>query len=227
MTEFDLYNMSPLLSSSTSISTESPSPKAFVFVGPDTDHPDAIIWPRISHDPSKGAEMLPGRYRSQKPAIHSLVEHLDADELVNTLYERMTPTIVHLNSKRSQSKTDSSDWRQEDRAAWKSEFQSQLGRVSKEGKLTFVLCRSPSEYAKALNEYSVGPFSTKEEDLIKKFKGVDTAGDFGLHAPSSQKTDRRPFSRTVKEYKPGHDYDSDPEVCVKPDVDDARDQASQ
>jgi hypothetical protein len=172
-------------------------------------------------------QKLPGRYRSHKPAIHSLVEHLDADELVNTLYERMTPTIVHPNSKRSRSKINSSDWRQEDRAAWKGEFQSQLGRVSKEGKLTFVLCRSPSEYAKALIGYSVGPFSTKEEDLIKKFKGVDTADDFGSHAPSSQKTDRRASRRTVKEYKAGHDYDSDPEVCVKPDVDDARDQASQ
>jgi hypothetical protein len=227
MTEFDLYNMSPLLSSSTSISVEEPSPKGFVFIGLDTDHPDAIIWPRISHDPSKGAEKLPGRYRSHKPSIHTLVEHLNADRLADTLHDQMVSTVVHLNSKRSQSKISSSVWRQEDRAAWKSEFQSQLGRVSKEGKLTFVLCRSPSEYAKALIRYSVGPFSTKEEDLIKKFIGVDTADDFGLHAPSSQKTDRRPSRRTVKDYKAGHDYDSEPGVCVKPDVDDARDQASQ
>ena len=226
ITEFDVYNMSPLLSSSTSVSTESPLPNTFVFVGPDTDDPNAIIWPRMSHDSSKGVQ-LPGRYRSRKTAGHPLKKHLDVDKLVNTLDERMKSTIVHLNSKRTQSKTNSSDWRQEDRAAWRSEFQSQLGSVSREEDLTFVLCRSAFEYTKALSEYSVGSFSTKEENLMKKFRGVDMADDFGSHATRSKKTDRRPPSRTVKEYKAGHDYDSDPEVCVKPDADDDWDRVSQ
>ena len=218
--------MSPLLSTPTPIPTESPSPKAFVFVGTDADDPDVIIWPRIFHDSSKGAQ-LPGRYRSRKTAGQSLKQHLDVDKLIYTLQERMTPTIVYLNSKRTQFKTNSSDWRQEDRAAWRSEFQSQLGSVSEEENLTIVLCRSASEYTKALSEFSVGSFSTKEENLMKKFKAFNMADDFGSHATGSEKTDRRPPSRLVNEYKAGHDYDSDPEVCVKPDADDDRDRASQ
>jgi hypothetical protein len=202
-----------------------------MFVGPDPDDPDAIIWPRMSHDSSNGAQQLPGRYRSHKPAGHPLREHLNVAKLVDTLCERMKPTIVRLNSKRLRSKADGSDWRKEDRATWKSELQSQVGRLSEQENLTFVLCRSASEYAKALIEYSVAPFSTKEEGLLEKFdlssKRVDTADDMGSHTTSSQKTDTRLPSRTVKAYKAGYDYDSDPEVCVKPDVDDNWDHASQ
>jgi hypothetical protein len=119
-------------------------------------------------------------------------------------------------------------------ATWKSEVESQvyrLSRDSKDSKLTLVLCLSPSAYGRALSKYSTGPFTKEEWDLVQKFspsrKSVMSGPGNRLFGSNPQKPDTRPPSHTVKDYKPGHDYDSEPEMCFKPDVNDDSGQASQ
>jgi hypothetical protein len=213
---YNLHKMSPPPTSSRSISCQEWSPKSFVCIGPNDNRPDVILWPHFSQYTSYENKTRTGRYRSQVRG-HPLNGDCDAKEVLGTLHDRLKPTIALLNQNRPATIINNRQRFKGDRATWQSEVEKhvhKLSKDSKDSKLTIILCSTPSEYAKALSKFSVGPFTEREEDLLNKLglsiTGVTASQEIVLQKLISGKTDTNPPSRTVKGYEPGHGYDSDP-----------------
>jgi hypothetical protein len=210
--------MSPSPTLSISTSSKRRSQSCYVCIGPNPNAPDGIILARFRKRSSYGNETHTGRYRSQLKASHPLNDHCDTTKILGTLQDRLKPTIANLNKNRPLTGTGDSQQFNNDRATWESAVKSRIQQLSKDStdpKLTLVLCLCPSAYAEALSNYSVGPFSKQEHDLLRKYglsKNATRAEQIEVHDPSTQETDKSSPSRIINPYIPGHNYHSDSEI---------------
>ena len=193
-----------------------PSTTSFVIIGEHPDNPDMIIHPRFSRHPaSLSPGGLAGGFCPQRYLSHPLKSDVDDKEIRDRLRRRVRPTITAIN--RSRPRTGSrrtQQWEENSRATWESQVTRKVNIFSQKSKRTLVMCLSEVGYAGALFQYAAASLTETERDLLKKFyifpKGPSTADGIDSHESTSQTIGKRPSSRTVDEYKAGHEYDSDP-----------------